>query len=143
VEHSESIVVNRSLEDVWTLTGDPHAWATWGEIRDVHVMGGAIAEGSAITYRWRGREIEATISPFIDRERMGIQNTQRSYEFHEWIALRDLGDRTEVTFTMGFEPTAWWASMLAPLLSPFKALVLGRPLKKELRSLRDAAERSD
>jgi len=141
VEHSESIVVNRPLSEVWALTGDPRAWQTWAELRDVNVEGdGVLSDGSAVSYRWRGREVHAQVRPYVEHERMGIQSTQKSYEFHESIALRDLGDRTEATFTIGFEPTAWWASVLAPLLTPFKALVLGRPLKKELRALRDAAE---
>ncbi len=41
---------------------------------------------------------------------------------------------------MGFDPTVWWVSALSILLVPFKGMMLGKPLRKELEALRIAVE---
>lgn len=140
MEHAESIVVHRPATEVWALTGHPESWQRWiRDIEDVRVDG-ELSEGTVVSYRWRGRDVTATVRPYEPGVRMGIQSSEKNYDFHESIALRDVGGRTEVTFTMGFTPTAWWMKAAAVLLSPFKGLVLGRSLNQELRALRDAAE---
>jgi hypothetical protein len=72
------------LRQVWALTGDPRGWQSWiTDIEDVHVTGdGPLADGSSVSYRWRGRTVNARGSPYVERERMGIQSTEKSYKFH-------------------------------------------------------------
>ena len=140
MEHSASIVIDRPASVVWDLAGHPQAWQEWNdELADVRVDGdGALQRGSVVHYRWRGREVTADVTDYEEGRRLAIHSSQGSYEFRESFQLEPAGDRTTVTKTMGFTPTAWWARALAVLLIPLKPLVLGRPLKRELRTLRDA-----
>ena len=71
---------------------------------------------------------------------IGISSSEKNYDFQESITLEPLGDQTKVEFTMGFEPTVWCATALSVLVVPFKGPLLVRPLRKELESLRTAAE---
>ena len=56
------------------------------------------------------------------------------------MELESLGDQTRVTFTMGFEPTVWWAKAGSALLTPLKDRMLGKPLRKELATLKSVVE---
>ncbi len=140
MEQTERIHIDRPSKDVWDLVGDVRAWPTW--LKDVEnvTYEGELGLGTAVSCKWRGKDVSTVIASFEDGKKIAIESEEKSYDFHESISLHSLGNSTEVTLVMGFNPTVWWASSLAMLLFPVKSLLLGRPLKKELRNLKQAAE---
>lgn len=141
MQHAESTTIGRPAEDVWALIGDVRQWLVWIEdVSDVEVLSGELSPGSEVSYKWRGSEIHATISEYEPGHKIGITSTEDNYDFHESITLDSSDGGTGVTFVMGFDPTNWWMSALAVVLTPFKSIMLGRPLRKELELLRGAAE---
>lgn len=140
IQHSESVRIAASSQEVWGLVGDPTRWDQWaGEVGDVRVHG-ELAVGCAITYTYRGRPVEVTLSAYEDERLLEIRATEKSYVMREAIALDDEDGSTCATITMGFRPTAWWGKLVAPLLVPFRGLVLGRGMRGSLRALRRATE---
>jgi carbon monoxide dehydrogenase subunit G len=138
--HEESIRIARPAAAVWALVGDPSAWRRWaGDIDDVQVDG-VLAVGTTITYRHRGRRVSVILTAYDDERLVEIAGSGRSYEMHESVALAPDDDATDVSMTMGFEPTAWWTRLLAPLVVPFKGLLLGRGMRRTVHALRRAAE---
>ena len=141
MQHTETITIGRPSEDVWAYVGDVRSWPKWLEdVSDVDVQSGEMAEGTQLSYKFRGRETHPTITAYEQGQMLGIAASERGYEFAESIRLHSDGDQTEVSFTMGFEPTVWWMKGLAAALSPFKRTVLGRSMRKEMRSLKTAVE---
>ena len=142
MKHAESIIINRHEAEVWTLVGDPQSWGEWVPgLTDVQIEGGgAPAEGAGLSFTWRGKRQETKVAAFEAGRTIGIAGTEKNYEFSETLALRETFGGTEVTVTIGFEPTVWWASFLAMFMFPVKGLTLGRPLLKMLNSLRAAVE---
>ena len=142
MQHSESIFINRPRAEVWALVGDPQSWGEWiPGLTDVRIEGGgAPSEGARLSYAWRGRRQETTLAAFEAERVIGVASSEKNYEFSESIMLRETGVGTEVTITMGFDPTVWWASFLAMFVPPIKGLMFGRPLRKMLDALRASLE---
>lgn len=145
VEHSETTIIERPVERVWALAGDPRAWPAWApDIRDVEVSpAGALAPGSTVRLRTRGSESHATVTEFVEHRAFGFRAAEPRYDFFESITLNPSGARTQVTLTMGFAPKGPVFSALALLARPFKRWLLGSPLRKDLEALRGAVERGD
>jgi uncharacterized protein YndB with AHSA1/START domain len=138
--HEESIRIARPAEVVWTLVGDPTAWPRWtGELDDVRAHG-ELAVGTTITYRYRGRSVTVTLTRYERATVVEIAAAEKSYELRESIALEADETATTVSITMGFEPTATWARLVAPLFVPLKGVVLGRSIQRSLRALKQTAE---
>ena len=137
MQHSESITINRSQGEVWAVTGDPQSWGKWIEgVTDVQVEdGGALAAGKALSYAWRGKTQNTTVIEFEAGRMIRVGSAEKNYDFNETIAVVEAGGATEVTMTVGFDPTVWWASFLAVFMLPFKGILLGRPLRKQLQTL--------
>ena len=141
MRHSESSVITSSPENVWALVGDVRSWPKWLHgVSAVELVSAELAVGSEFAYKWRGRDVRATVNEYEMGRTIGIFSAEKNYDFQESITLEPLGDRTRVVFTMGFDPTVWWARTLSVLMVPFKGRFLGRPLRTELESLRTAAE---
>ena len=140
MQHSETMVINRSEAEVWALVGDPQTWETWiPGVTDVRIEdGSAPAVGIGLSYTWRGKRQDTTIAVFETQRAIGVATSEKNYEFSETIVVRETLGGTGVTATMGFEPTVWWATFLAIFMLPIKGLLLGRPLRKELEALRAA-----
>jgi uncharacterized protein YndB with AHSA1/START domain len=138
--HSESIEIAKPATIVWALVGDPEAWPRWaGDVADVQVHGD-LAMGTAISYSYRGRRADVTISAYEHERLLEIAGSETSYEMRESVALKGINSGTHVSITMGFEPTVWWARIIAPLVSPLKSVLLGRELRRSLLALQRAAE---
>jgi uncharacterized protein YndB with AHSA1/START domain len=138
--HTESIRIARPAEVVWTLVGDPAAWPRWaGDLDDVRVHG-ELAVGTTITYRYRGRGVAVTLTRYQPTTLVEIAGSEKSYELRESIALNAGDGATTVSITMGFEPTATWTRLVAPLFVPLKGVVLGRSLRRSLHALGHTAE---
>ncbi len=141
MQHTETITINRPPQEVWSFVGDVRSWPKWLEdVTDVEVPSSEMTEGTQLSYKFRGRETHPTITAYEQGQMLGIAASEKGYEFAESIALHPDGDQTEVSFTMGFEPTVWWMKGLAAALAPFKSTVLGRSMRKEMRSLKTAVE---
>ena len=142
MKHAESIIINRQKAAVWALVGDPRSWGDWlPGMTDVRLEGeGAPSVGAALSYGWRGKRQDTTVAAFEVERVIGVASSEKNYEFSETIALRDTFGGTQVTVTLGFEPTVWWGSFLAILMFPVKGLVLGRGLRKMLVALRATVE---
>jgi uncharacterized membrane protein len=141
VEQTESILIDRPAGDVWPLVGDVRGWNQWlTGISDVELVSDELAPGSEFSYQYRHKPVRATVDQYEEGRLIGISTSEKRYDFAESITLDPRGDQTEVTFTMGFEPTVWWASALSVLLIPVKGLMLGRPLRQELQDLKVAVE---
>ena len=140
MQHRESIVIKRTEAEIWALVGDPESWETWiPGLTEVRIEGGgAPSVGTALSYAWRGKRRDTTVAAFETERVIGVASSEKNYEFSETIALRETFGATEVTITVGFEPTVWWASLLAIFTLPIKGLMLGRPLRKALQALRTA-----
>lgn len=144
MEHAETIVIERPAEQVWRLAGDPRAWPVWApDIRDVEVSpDGALARGSTVRLRTRGRESQAIVTEYVAGQTFGFHAPERRYDFWESISLAPLGSGTQVTARMGFGPKGLVLSTLALLAWPAKRWLLGPPLRKDLAALRAAVEKS-
>ena len=142
MQHAESIIISRPQAAVWALVGNPQSWGDWVPgVTDVRLEGGgAPSVGAALSYTWRERRRDTTVTAFEDEGVIGIAGSEKNYEFSETIRVREAFRGTAVTITMGFKPTVWWASFLAIFMLPIKGLLLGRPLRKELQALRAAVE---
>ena len=142
MQHVESIIINRPKAAVWALVSDPQSWGEWiPGLTDVGIEGGgAPSEGTGLSYTWRGKRQDTTVAAFEAERVIGIARSEKYYEFSQAIALGDTFGGTSVTITMGFQPTVWWASILAIFMLPIKGLVIGRPLRKMLGALRAAVE---
>lgn len=140
MQHTETITINRPQSEVWPLVGDPAAWPKWDQAIEDVVVDGPVREGAKLSYKWRGRTVNATVSRYIRPQTLAIRSDDKGYEFDELISLRGLGNMTMVSITMGFKPAAWWGSTLAVLSWPAKKVTLGRPLRKELNALRAEVE---
>jgi uncharacterized membrane protein len=141
VEQSESIKIRRPLEDVWGYVGDVRWWPKWlKDVSDVRLMSDDLAPGAEVAYKWRGKDVTATIAEYEPGSRIGIAAVESGYDFHESMSVDATEGHTEVTFTMGFSPTSTWMRILSVLLRPLKGFFLGRPLRKELETLRESVE---
>lgn len=143
MEHSQTGVIDRPVEQVWALAGDPRAWPAWApDISDVHVDQ-ALAPGSRVSLRTRGRQSHATVSEYVAQRAFGIRASEQRFEFWESISLAPSGSRTQVTVRMGFAPKGFLFSALALLAWPFKRWLIGRPLRHDLAALQAAVEEAD
>ena len=137
MEHTESVVIDHPVSAVWALVGDVNSWSRW--LPDVTYFSplaeGETKVGAVLEYKFRGRAVRAKITGLEPERLIAIHSSEKSYEFDERISLEPEGDGTRVSVTMGFEPTALWARAMAVLIVPFKGIILGRPLKKELAAL--------
>ena len=117
--------------------GDPAKWPEWAEdITEVRTgPQDQLGVGSVFEYKWRGNDAKVDITHYESGRIIGIHNSQQRYEFFESFALRPVAAGTEVTMTMGFQPTGPLLGSLAVVLSPLKGLLLGRSLKGTLASL--------
>lgn len=141
MEQTESITINRPASEIWPLVGDVRAWPKWiKDISDVEADTDELSTGSELVYKYRGRPARATVERYEEGRVIEIGATEKSWNFEESITLTPQGDQTEVTFVMGFDPTAGWAKAAAAVLSPFKGPLLANPLKRELEALKQAVE---
>ncbi len=141
MQQTESVTIDRPPAEVWALVGDVRTWTKWLEdISDVQLVSGELATGAEFSYKFRGRDVHATVDRYEAGRVIGIASSEKSYDFAESIRVEPADGQTRVTFTMGFDPTVWWASALSILLVPFKGMMLGKPLRNELEALRTAVE---
>lgn len=144
MEHSESIVIDRPLNEVWARTGDPRAWSDWAPgLQVIEPVPASIGNGSVVRVRTSGRESEATIIDYEERRRIGIRATEKRFEFWETVELSAEGARTRVTLRMGAasrNPILW---AIGVLVSPARRWLLGPPIRKDLGALRAAVEREE
>ncbi len=142
MQHAETIIIKRPGADVWALVGDPRTWETWVPgVTDVRLEGdGAPSVGTGLSYGWRGKRQDTTVSAFEAGRLIGIAGSEKNYDFSETIALGETFGGTRVTVTMGFEPTVWWGSILAILMLPVKGRWPGMTLRKDLQALRAALD---
>lgn len=141
MQQTESITIDRPSAEVWPLIGSPDGWQRWlSGISNVKLLSDEVGPGAEFAYKFRDREVRATVDRYEEGRLISISSEERSYDFGESMELEPLGDQTRVTFTMGFEPTVWWASAASALLTPFKDRMLGKPLRKELETLRTEVE---
>jgi len=140
MEGTESITIDAPASQIWPLVGHVAEWPKWIKgISDVETTG-PLTNGSELEYKFRGRPARAVVDRYEEGQVIGIGAEEKSWNFSETISLAPQGDQTEVTFAMGFEPTAGWAKAMATLLSPFKGPLLTNPLKKELAELKRVVE---
>lgn len=145
MQQRESIVVDAPVDRVWPLIGSIEGWQDWNSgISNVELLADEIGPGAEFAYRYRDREVRTTIDEYEEGRLLSIASNEKTYDFGESLVVEAVGDhQTRVTFTMGFEPTVWWAKAASVALVPFKDRVLGRPLRKELARLKVVAEGGD
>ena len=56
------------------------------------VSEGEIGGGSTLSYKWRGREVEADITGYEPERLFAIHSSEKSYEFNEAVSLQSNGD---------------------------------------------------
>ncbi len=141
MQQTESITIDAPTADVWPLIGSIDGWQSWlTGISNVELLSDEIGPGAEFGYTFRGRAVTATVDRYEEGRIMAIASTESSYDFGESMELEPLGDQTWATFTMGFEPTTWWAKAGSALLTPLKDRMLGKPLRKELATLKGVVE---
>ena len=124
MQHSESIVIKRPEADVWTLVGNPQSWETWiPGVTEVRIEGGgAPSVGTGLSYVWRGKRRDTTITAFETDRVIGVASSEKNYEFSETIEIRETPGATGVTVTIGFEPTVcgqpFWRYPCSPINGP-------------------------
>ena len=139
MQQTESITIDRPAAEVWPLIGSVDGWQHWlTGISNVELLSDEVGPGAEFSYKFRGRAVTATVDRYEEGRLIAIKES--SYDFGESMELEPLGDETRVTFTMGFEPTVWWAKAGSALLTPFKDRMLGKPLREELATLKTVVE---
>jgi hypothetical protein len=124
-----------------TFIGDIRWWPKWIEdITDVEVPSGEMAEGTRLSYKFRGRPAYPTITAYEQGSTIGISSSEDRYEFAEAITLHADGDQTAIDFTMEIEPKVWWMKALAAVVGPFKGTLMGRSMRREMEMLKSAVE---
>ena len=115
------------------MVGHPGGWQRW--IKDISDVAndteGPLSEGDSLTYKYRGGLVTTQVVQYQQERVLGIHSSEKTYEFHESIWLEDHPQGTKVTFIMGFEPTVWWASILAVFLAPGEGSGLGQAAPKD------------
>jgi hypothetical protein len=140
---SESLRIARPAAVVWALVGDPTIWPRWADDLDDVRVHGELVVGTAITYTHRGRSVRAPLTAYEHERAIKVADSEESYEVRESTRLAEDEVTTMVSTTMDAEPTAWWARLVAPLVIPFKGIVLGRGSRRSLLALQRAAENQD
>jgi uncharacterized membrane protein len=141
LHQTETILVDAPAADVWKLVGSIEGWEHWNSgISNVELLADQLGPGAEFAYRYRDREVRTTVDAYEEGRLLSIASDEGSYDFGESLVVEPEGEQTRVTFTMGFEPTVWWAKAASVLLVPFKDRVLGKPLRKELATLKHVAE---
>lgn len=143
MEHSQSVVIERPVEQVWALAGNPRAWPAWApDMREVELSPhGAITPGSTVRFWTRGRESHATVTEYVEQRAFGFRSSEARYDFSESLTLTPAGSGTQVTMSMGFAPKGPLFTALALVAWPAKRWLLGSPLRKDLAALQAAVER--
>lgn len=140
MQHVETIAIDRPVADVWTLVGDPSNWSRWmPDLTDVK-LDGEVRTGARLSYTWRGKKRDTTITRFIQGQEIAVRGEEPTYDFTESITVRGMGTMTNVSLSMGFEAKVWWGTALTPFLIAVKKVGMGRPMRKSLNALSREAE---
>ncbi len=136
MEVSAATVINKPIDDVWALVGDPAKWPSWLDgVTDVPVAEGAITVGTVLEFRWKGRAVRSEITQYEAGRVIAFAQSQASYDFREAFTVEAVDGGTRVSVTMGFEPTVLWMKIVAALATPLKGPLMSGPLKKALGAL--------
>jgi carbon monoxide dehydrogenase subunit G len=139
----ESVVIERTPEEVWKVVADLDTHAEWRpaivELRQV--SGGPLGVGSRIreVLSWRGREIviDDVVTAFEPPHRLGIHGGWKAADFDVDFRLEPHGDGTEVTMDWPLHPK----SLLMKVAAPFMGGAMRRATREELRLLKEFVER--
>jgi carbon monoxide dehydrogenase subunit G len=139
----ESVVIERTPEEVWKVVADLDTHAEWRpaivELR--RVSGGPLGVGSRIreVLSWRGREIviDDVVTAFEPPHRLGIHGGWKAADFDVDFRLEPSGDGTEVTMDWPLHPK----SLLMKVAAPFMGGAMRRATREELRLLKEFVER--
>jgi carbon monoxide dehydrogenase subunit G len=139
----ESVVIERTPEEVWKVVADLDTHAEWRpaivELRQM--SGGPLGVGSRIreVLSWRGREIviDDVVTAFEPPHRLGIHGGWKAADFDVDFRLEPSGDGTEVTMDWPLHPK----SLLMKVAAPFMGGAMRRATREELRLLKEFVER--
>ncbi len=140
MQHTETIAINMPVEDVWDLVGNPNSWPKWMDrLTDVK-LNGPVESGSPISYSWRDKQQSGKVIAFLESQEISVKAEQSGFDVTESIIVHGIGDMTNVSLSMIFEPKTWWAKAADPLMLAGKKVFIGMPLRKSLKNLRDQVE---
>ncbi len=70
----QSITVHRRQPAVWQLVGHPARWHRWTSDFELLKVEEPLQVGARLSYRYRGREVEAEIEPFVEGNAYGVRS---------------------------------------------------------------------
>lgn len=138
----ESIEIDRSPEEVWSVVADLDTHTKWRpSVREFRqVSDGPLGVGARIreVLDWRGREIviDDVVTTFEPPRRLGIRGGWKAADFAVDFRLEPDGDGTTVTMDWPLYPK----SLLLKVAAPFMSGAMRRATKEELDLLKAYVE---
>ena len=139
----ETVKIERSAEDVWSVVADLDTHSTWRpSVREFRRLSdGPLGVGSRIreVLDWRGREIviDDVVTAFEPQRRLGIRGGWKAADFEVDFRLEPAGEGTTVTMDWPLYPK----SFLLKVAAPFMGGAMRRATKEELELLKAYVER--
>lgn len=139
----ETVMIERSAEEVWSVISDLDTHTTWRPaLREFRQLSdGPLGVGARIreVLSWRGREIviDDVVTVFEPPHRLGIRGGWKAADFEVDFRLEQADHGTTVTMDWPLYPK----SLLLKLVAPFMRRPMRKATREELELLKEYAER--
>lgn len=139
----ESVVIDRSPEEIWKVVSDPDTHTDWrpAVVEFRQVSEGRLGVGARIreVLDWRGRKIviDDVVTAFEPARRLGFHGGWKAADFDVEFRLEPAGETTVVTMDWPLHPK----SALMKLAAPFMGGAMRKATKEELELLKAYVER--
>jgi uncharacterized protein YndB with AHSA1/START domain len=139
----ESVVIERTPEEVWAVVADLDTHAEWRPaiVELKQVSEGPLGVGSRIreVLSWRGREIviDDVVTAYEPPHRLGIHGGWKAADFDVDFRLEPHDNGTAVTMDWPLHPKSFLMRIAAPFIGP----AMRKATREELELLRAYAER--
>lgn len=139
----ESVVIERTPDEVWKVVADLDTHAEWRPaiVELKQVSEGPLGVGSRIreVLSWRGREIviDDVVTAYEPPHRLGIHGGWKAADFDVDFRLEPHGSETEVTMDWPLHPK----SILMRIAAPFIGPAMRKATREELELLKAHVER--
>lgn len=130
----QDIVINASIERVWTLQSDIGRWPEWQPDVVSAELQGPLRAGTVFRWKAAGLNITSTLQVVEPQKRIGWSGVSLGMKaVHHWY----FEDRAGTTWVKTEESLSGW---FARLLKLFDRRFLEKSLAKSLRTLKEKAE---
>ena len=143
---SATVVINKPVEDVFSFITNVENNDRWVDgasetklIDDEGVRIGSAFEGK-YTSSGKTHDIGYEVVSFSPPDRFGVKSTHGPFPFENWLDLKDLGSKTEISNTIDAGSDHWMTSILFILFKPIIRRQMSKQMEKELLNLKSLLE---